>query len=116
MVVRRALSGLREAGLVSSGKGHRGGWTLSRNPKLITLFDVYAALGEPVLFNLEEGRESSTCLFERAVAKALNSEFGKAKELLLARLKSVTLADLSAEFRRYAAQLDKHGEGAHHAP
>ena len=44
VVVRRTLAGLREAGFVSSEKGHGGGWVLACNLKTVTLRDVYDAV------------------------------------------------------------------------
>jgi Rrf2 family protein len=49
--VRRVLGQLREAGLVTSRSGPRGGWTLTRDPAGITLGDVWRAIqgDDPVL-------------------------------------------------------------------
>src|SRR5689334_16708248 len=46
VVVRRTLAGLREGGIVTSAKGHGGGWALARPRTAVTLRDVYVALGE----------------------------------------------------------------------
>ncbi|MEO0328125.1 MAG: Rrf2 family transcriptional regulator [Pseudomonadota bacterium] len=47
--VRRVLGRLREAGLLTSEKGHSGGWKLARKPEDITLADVYLALDEQLV-------------------------------------------------------------------
>ena len=39
VVVRRVMAGLRDAGLVSSSKGHGGGWVLARDPAQVSLRD-----------------------------------------------------------------------------
>ena len=44
VVVRRVLGKLRDAQLLTSEKGHAGGWRLARSPHQITLADVYIAL------------------------------------------------------------------------
>ena len=49
VVVRRTMAGLRAVGLVRSSSGHRGGWILMRAAKVITMAEVYAALGESML-------------------------------------------------------------------
>ena len=109
VVVRRTLSGLREAGYVASEKGHGGGWVLARPLDEITLRDVYAALGEPTVFAIGVAADDPACLVEQAVNAALNEAFTDAEALLLARLGEVTLAALSADFhRRFVARGDPH--------
>lgn len=48
--VRRVLGHLREAGLVGSRPGPRGGWHLERDPEAITLGDAWRAVqdGAPI--------------------------------------------------------------------
>src|SRR3989338_4222655 len=61
VVVRRTLSGLREAGWIRSLKGHGGGWTLACDLGAITLGDVYKALGEPPMLALGLRNDEPTC-------------------------------------------------------
>ena len=98
VVVRRIMAGLREAGFVTSEKGHGGGWTIVRDLNTITLRDVYLALGEPALFAMGNRTESPGCLVEQAVNAALDGAFRDAETLLLERFGAVTLAQLSADF------------------
>ena len=98
VVVRRIMAGLREAGFVSSEKGHGGGWTIGRDLAAITLRDIYDALGRPDLFAIGNRTESPGCLVEQAVNAALDTAFRDAEALLLSRLGDVTLAALSADF------------------
>lgn len=100
VLVRRTLAGLRERGLVSSEKGHGGGWVVTRPLDAITLFDVYEALGEPDLFAIGHRSEQSRCLVEQAVNAALDQTLAEAEALLLARLREVTLASMSVGFKR----------------
>jgi len=55
------LSQLREAGLVSSKKGPRGGYRLSRSPAEITLGDVVRAMEGPTLVSPCTRPEHSDC-------------------------------------------------------
>jgi DNA-binding IscR family transcriptional regulator len=98
VVVRRIMGGLREKGLVRSEKGHGGGWRIARDLAQISLRDIYDALGSPTLLAMDNRNESPSCLVEQAVNAALSSAFDDAQALLLARLGSVTLAELSADF------------------
>lgn len=98
VVIRRVLAGLREQGLVSSEKGHGGGWQLARAPEHISLYDIHLALGEPSLLALGNRTESPGCLVEQAVNSALNQAFTEAEALLLTHFRRLSLAQLSAEF------------------
>jgi len=100
VLVRRTLAGLREKGLVAAEKGHGGGWVIARPLEAITLFDVYEGLGEPALFAIGHRSEDSQCLVERAVNAALDQTLAEAQALVVARLKAVTLAELSEDFNR----------------
>lgn len=106
VVIRRSLAGLREAGIVTSVKGHGGGWTVARPAATITLREVYAALGERG--DLVPVRESDPhgCLIAATVDDALDDFYAEAEALLLRRLADISLADLATEVhRRYAALL-----------
>jgi len=98
VVIRRIMAGLRDAGFVRSEKGHGGGWTIARDLALVTLRDVYAALGSPELFALSNRTEAPDCLVEQAVNAALDDAFRDAEALLLDRFGAVTLAALSSDF------------------
>ena len=104
VVVRRLMSGLRDAGFVASARGHGGGWVLSCALEDITLRDVYEAVGAPALLAVGHREESPGCLVEQAVNAALDQAWREAQAAVLARLGAVTLAALSRDFhRRYAA-------------
>lgn len=100
VVVRRILGGLRERGLVSSSKGRTGGWTLTCDLSTITLLDVFRAVGEPALFAIGSRKESSDCLVETAVNRALDDALSRAESLLLNRFEAVTLQTLYADFSK----------------
>lgn len=96
VVVRRMVAGLREAGILSSTRGHGGGWTLARPADQITLADVTAALDEKLIpFSTEP--ENPRCLVERAVNQSLDGVRDEIEKLLSQRLAQVTLADLAAQ-------------------
>ncbi len=99
VVVRRTMAGLREAGFVSSEKGHGGGWEIAADLDNFTLKDVYDALGAPTLLAMGVNLESPECLVEQAVNHSLNGAFAEAEALLVKRLGDVTLAALAEDFR-----------------
>ncbi|RWN35392.1 MAG: Rrf2 family transcriptional regulator [Mesorhizobium sp.] len=99
VVVRRTIAGLRDAGIVTSSRGHGGGWLLGRAPEKISLAEISVALGETLLpFSTEP--ESPGCLVEQAVIAVLDDFRIAAERLLAEKLSSITLADLTADFRR----------------
>ncbi len=104
VVVRRIMAGLRDLGLVASGKGHGGGWTIACDLDRVTLHDVYVALGSPEVFAMGHRSEAPSCLVEQAVNASLASAFRDAETLLLARLREITLGRLSAEFHARMAE------------
>lgn len=93
-VFRRTMAGLREAGYVTSEKGHGGGWQLAKPLSDISLRDVYVALGRPGLFAIASRNEQPECKVERAVNAALSGTLAKAEELIIAQLTATTLASL----------------------
>ena len=107
-IVRRTLAGLREHGIVSSSKGHGGGWSLARPLGEITLLDIYEALGEPTLFALGPANDDPACLVERAVDARLGAAFARAAEGLRAELRATTLEQIADDFER---RLERTGSG-----
>jgi Rrf2 family protein len=85
--LRRVLGQLREAGMVVSRPGVRGGWQLSRDPAGITLGDVWRTIhGTDPLLGLHGanpscpvGREIQRTLtgIDREVAQAVESELDR---------------------------------------
>lgn len=97
VVIRRTMSGLRKSGIVTSRKGHGGGWSLARSLHEVTLIDVYEALGMPTVFAMGNRTESPGCVVEQAVNHAMADAFDAAEALFVARLREVTLADVAKD-------------------
>jgi Rrf2 family protein len=97
-VIRRIMAGLREAGYVTSEKGHGGGWQLAVPLEKLTLLDVYNAIGAPTLLAIGLRNDNPDCLVEKAVNAALSESFAEAEALLLKRFGQVTLAELNKTF------------------
>lgn len=103
VVVRRTMGLLREAGLVTSERGHTGGWRISADLRTVSLRRLHEALGEPAIFAIGNRNETPECLVEQSVNAALEGAFAEAEALLLERFADVTLADLAEDFtRRYS--------------
>ncbi|AWN45194.1 transcriptional regulator [Methylobacterium terrae] len=109
VVVRRTMAGLRKAGYVRSEKGHGGGWTLAANLEDVSLLDVHRAVGGPRLFAIGSDRPDPACAVERVVNEAVEGTLREAEALLVARLASVSLAELA---RGFDARCRPAGSGA----
>ena len=108
VVVRRTMGYLRVAGIVSSDRGHAGGWRLQIDLASITLRQLHESLGEPAMFAVGSRNDASQCLVEQSVNAALEATFEEAEALLMQRFSEITLADLAADFaRRHAAVRSK---------
>lgn len=107
VVVRRTMGFLREAVIVSSERGHAGGWRIATDLSALTLRQLHEALGEPAILAIGNRNEAPTCLVEQSVNAALEEAFAEAEALLLDRLAHVTLADLAADFSRRHAKRHK---------
>ncbi|RZF49706.1 Rrf2 family transcriptional regulator [Acinetobacter halotolerans] len=109
VVVRRTMAGLKTAGFIRSEKGPKGGWHLIADLEKITLLDIYNAVGEPTIFAIGNERENPECGVERVVNAALEDAMQQAQDILLAKLKATTLADLASEFDQlYQAKMHDH--------
>ncbi len=100
VVVRRIMAGLREQGLVTSEKGHGGGWRLSCDLKVVTLHDIYRAIGSPTLLAIGNRAEASDCLIESAVAIAAQEAFVEAENAVIEKFRNTTLAELQGMVKK----------------
>lgn len=93
VVVRRVLGKLRKAGLLSSERGHSGGWRLARAPRDITLADVYIALEESLVGARSEP-EPDMCSVEHALETRVFEIMNDVEANLIERLSRTTIADV----------------------
>lgn len=105
VVVRRTMAGLRDSGYVRSEKGHGGGWLIETDFETVTLLDVHRAVGGPRLFAIGNEHPNADCAVERVVNEALEDALSEAEALLVARLGTVSLAELA---RRFDARCNSH--------
>ncbi len=100
VVVRRLLSALSRAELVTSVKGPSGGSRLARSPKQITLRDIYRALGTGDLLHRSQHETSET----KELKKSIHGIFRKAEKCLEEELDSTTLNQLIKKSGRKAVK------------
>jgi Rrf2 family protein len=87
----KIISQLSIAGLLHTSRGARGGVTLAREPKAITLLEVIEAIDGPIMLN-ECVSENSICTFDDDCP--LRPVWCEAQEELVNRLKSTDFQQL----------------------
>lgn len=108
VVVRRMLCELAEGDLVVSQTGSMGGSRLARNPRQISLLDVYRAVECPAAFSLHPKRPSHRCPVGSGIGTVLEevrTEIDSAVEGVLAR---ITIEDVVTRLKTTRA----HAAGA----
>ncbi len=100
VVVRRLLSALSHAGLVTSVKGPSGGTRLAKSPKQITLRDIYRALDSGELLHQTAHDTAET----KELKKTMRAVFRKAQKCLEEELESTTLNQLIKKSGKKAAK------------
>jgi Rrf2 family protein len=92
--VRRVLGRLREAGLVSSRSGPKGGWQLATDPATTTLADIWRAVhGAGGIIGLHEANPA--CKVGRRIQDSLAEIERSAARAIERDLAGTTLADLA---------------------
>jgi len=93
VVVRRVLGVLRKAGLLTSEKGHAGGWRLARPPESISLADVYLALDERLVAS-DSAHVPPSCSVEHALHARVSDVLEEVEQSLIERLSETSIADV----------------------
>jgi Rrf2 family protein len=95
VVLRRILSRLEKAGLVTGQPGRKGGFTLARPASSVTLLDVHRAVGGG-LFAVHANREAKNCPVSACIKGVLVDVFTKAEGAAESELRRVRLSDVVA--------------------
>ena len=109
VVVLRVVAMLKEAGIVESTQGSRGGLRLARKAEDITLCDVYEAVEHSETFSLHEA--NAECPVARVTANMLSKVFDEAEADIRARLRAVSIRDLRNEAEQTPEFLEHGAEG-----
>ncbi|GGJ32012.1 Rrf2 family transcriptional regulator [Deinococcus roseus] len=99
VVVRSALSQLKQAGLVHTRPGVAGS-RLTRSPEQITLLDVFrAVVPDRELFGMHD-RPNPDCPIGQNIQESLDWVFLEARTAMEERFSGITLADFAEELTR----------------
>jgi Rrf2 family protein len=102
--IRRILTLLRNANLVTVQHGAGVGWNLAKPPEEITLRDVYEAVERKPLFELHHSEPNPECPIGRSIRSALTDFYGKAELAMKEELSRATIADLLERTMAYRAE------------
>lgn len=94
VVIRRVLGELKKKEIVTSEKGHGGGWVVNKHPSEISFSDVFNALGEKLIPNAPELDENDQCLIMKTLALVMRDFLNDAEQLLDEKLQKISLEDI----------------------
>ena len=94
VVVRRILSALQEAGLVSSQKGPTGGSRLAQSAKKISLAEIYQAIEKKPVFEVPYSSSKVKNAHAKKVAGAVKDVFRAADAAVVAELAGISLGQI----------------------
>jgi DNA-binding IscR family transcriptional regulator len=89
--VRKVLGGVRDAGILRTGRGPGSGWALARPASEITLLDVHAALGLSGPFDLHASPPDFSCPVGGGISQTLTAVYGLAELRMAEVLREVTI-------------------------
>ena len=94
VLVRRVLAPLRDAGIVTTGRGPGSGWRLGRAAEEISLRDVYEMLGAEPPFALHPHEPKPDCVVGGGIRPVLADIFATAQAAMTQSLGEHTVADV----------------------
>ena len=92
--IRRVLSKLVKAGLVTTSRGKGGACWMARPPEEITLLDIYRASEAPATFAVHVYAVAQTCQVSRNIKSCLDDVLCQAQLGFESQLAQQTLADV----------------------
>lgn len=97
VAVRRALSDLKSAGLVKSGRGPGSGWSLNRPAREITLLEIARAVGEQGRYALHAHPPNRECPVGSGIQPVLSRVYDEIEDLTESVLLGRTVRDVLDE-------------------
>lgn len=94
VMIRRVMSLLEKAGLITSQTGAGGGAILIRKPKDITLLDVYNAVENVSIFSLHPNMPNPKCPVGKNIQYLLSDVFIKAEHAMKEVLETATIEQI----------------------
>jgi Rrf2 family protein len=99
VVIRRILTQLSKAGLISTTEGAGGGTVLARAPRKITLAEVFEAVEQGEFFVLPPNDPNPLCPVGRCVQTILGEYLDGFKEVMEKAMSRVSVADILVDVK-----------------
>ena len=100
--VKRILVKLSKAKLVEAAVGKSGGYNLTRDPKNISLLDIYSAVNPPSAFAIHTYPKRQWCAVSSNIKDVMGEILISSQKALENDLKRTTLADVVSKIRSKA--------------
>jgi Rrf2 family protein len=100
--VRKSLSKLSKAGLVTTKRGRSGASVLARPARQITLLDIYRASAAPRAFAIHSYPVEKKCPVSCNLKECMSGVLSQAQDSFERSLAKITLADLVGQIRKKA--------------
>jgi Rrf2 family protein len=94
VIIRRSLGDLRRATLVEVRRGAAAGWSLAREPREITLLDVYDAVEHEPMFAMHRTKPNLECPVGHGIRPALGQVYHEIDQALRRELTRTSIADM----------------------
>jgi len=94
VIIRRSLGDLRRATLVEVRRGAAAGWSLAREPREITLLDVYDAVEHEPMFAMHSTEPNLECPVGHGIRPALGQVYHEVDQALRRELTRTSIADM----------------------
>lgn len=103
--IRRLLSDLKKAGIIQVARG-TGGAVLIKEPKEISLLDIYNAVDPKSLDDLigVHSHPAKECVFGKNIANLLAEPYAGISEAVRQKMASITLEQLCERFQSMSAK------------
>lgn len=98
--VRRTLARLSKAGLVEATTGKAGACWLAKEPKNISLLDIYRAVDAPRAFAIHDYSEQKTCFVSCHIKTALEKALTQTQKAMEASLAEISLAQIVSDVKK----------------
>jgi Rrf2 family protein len=95
--VRRTLSRLAKAGLVTTARGKNGSCRLSQDPNRISMLSIYQAVGSPPAFAIHGYASNPDCRVSRSIKDALGMVRETSQAAFEKSLAKIKLSDVVAQ-------------------